>query len=260
METSFRNIFINSTLAFVSAFIFTTFIHEFGHYVSYWLFGADPTLFHNYVQTPDQPLTIPVRVISALAGPVVSLVQGIVFGLVVSRREKNTGSHLFFLWLSLLGFVSFFGYLVVTPLSTTGDTGMVAELLNIDYTIRVLIAVLGMIVLLWTILKTAKTFSRFIPVQHDLKMRAKYVYHLMFFPIIIGSVVNTLLAFPVVSFLSILYPAMSPYVIMSSFSVILKTSNSKMSSPECEKHIKQSLLFLALCAILLNRLLTFGIG
>ena len=260
METSFRNILINSTLVFVSAFIITTFIHESGHYLSYWLFGADPVLFHNYVQIPDQFLTIPVRIISALAGPVFSLVQGIVFRWVVSRGEKNTGSHLFFLWLSLLGFVSFFGYLVVTPISTTGDTGIVADFLNIDDTIRVLIAVMGILVLIWIILNTAKNFSNFIPLQHDLKIRAKYVYYLMFFPIIIGSVVNTLLAFPVVSFLSVIYPAMSPYVIMSSFSVILKTSNTKVFSTEHENHIKKSLLFLFLCAIVLNRLLTYGIG
>ena len=215
MDKLFRNILVNSTLAFISAFVITTFIHEFGHYFSYLLFGANPTLFHNYVQTSDQPLSIQSRVISALAGPFFSLVQGVVFGTIVSKGKKNTAGYLVFLWLSLLGYMNFFGYLVMTPFSTAGDTGKVAEILNIAWPIQIIIAVGGFAILIWLIMKTGKNFSNFISPEFDLKLRVKYVYRIMFFPIMIGSVVNALLAFPVVAVISIIYPATSSYAIIS---------------------------------------------
>ncbi len=260
MSKSLKYVLINSTMAFVSAFIFTTFIHEFGHYISYFVFGANPILFHNHVQTPEQQISIHAKIISALAGPVSSLLQGIVLGFIVSKKRKNTASYLFYLWLSLLGFVNFFGYLVMTPLSTVGDTGKVAELLNIDYSVRIVTAVVGFVLLILIIFKIGKNFSTFIPAEPELKQRTKYVYHIMFFPILIGSILNTLLAFPVVAFLSVIYPATSSYVIMSSFGSILKNSNPQPTRPEFEDKIMKSFALLLLSAIILNRLLTMGVG
>ena len=260
MDKSERNVLINSSMAFVSAFIITTIIHESGHYLSYLLFGANPTLFHNYVQIADQPLSIHAKIISALAGPFISLLQGICFGILVAKNRKNRTTYLVFIWLSLLGLVNFFGYLIMTPLSTVGDTGKVAELLNLDYSLRIITAVVGLILLIWAILKVGKNFSNFIPVEHDSRQKVKYVYHLMFFPIVAGSIFNTLLAFPVVAFLSIIYPATSPYVIMVSFGCIIKSSNPNSGRPQCEDQIMKSLILLFLSAIILNRLLTLGVG
>jgi len=259
MNKSFRNILINSSLAFVSAFIITTFIHELSHYLSHLMFGADPTLFHNYVQTVDKPTSITANVVSALAGPVMSLVQGIFFAFLFLRKKNNSAINLLLLWISLLGYVNFFGYLVMTPFFTSGDTGKAAELLNLEYYIRFSIAIIGFVLLIWVISKTGKNFSNFISEDRDLKKRSKYVYHVMFFPIIIGSIVNSILAFPAMVLLSVIYPATSSYVIMSSFGVILKNSNS-MNKSEIEEKINSSLFLIFVCSIILNRLLTFGVG
>lgn len=250
------NLLINSTLAFVSAFVITTFIHELGHFLSYFMFGENPTLFHNYVQTPGQDISKHVKVISALAGPVISLVQGTALAMVVSIKRKNTSAHLFFLWLSLLGLVNFFGYLIMTPFSATGDTGKVAELLKVPEGLRILIAVVGFAVLIPVILRVGRNFSNFIPAEH----KTKYVYRIMFFPILIGSALNTLLAFPVVAILSIIYPATSSYAIMISFSAILKAPAAQSPASELGNRIKKSLVFLTLFAIILNRVLTTGVG
>jgi len=260
MDKSLKFILFNSTLAFVSAFIITTVIHEGGHFVSYFLFGAKPTLYHNYVQTLAQQLSLNVKVISGLAGPFSSLFQGIIFGLLVTGLQKSNARYLLYLWLSLLGFINFFGYLVMTPLSTAGDTGQVAELLHLGYPIRIIIAITGFILLIFAVMKMGKYFSIFIPNESARKSKAKYVYHVMFFPIIIGSLFNTLLAFPVVSVLSIVYPATSPYVIMSSFSVILKSTPQQSTRSEIETGIMKWLVLLVLCALILNRLLTLGVG
>ncbi len=260
MIPNYKKVFVNSTLAFISAFIITTTIHELGHYLFYLLFGVNPTLYHNYVQTLSNSLTNGEHVISALAGPLSSLTQGLIFGIIVSRSSSNATRHLVFLWLSLLGFVNFFGYLVMTPLSSTGDTGKAAELLGVSSALRWWIAIVGFAILLWVIRKMAQYFSRFIPSELEREQKSKYIYHLMFFPIIAGSMVNTALAFPVVAFLSIIYPATSTYVIMSSFPVILKRPGSFRDSPEIEEKIVMGLGLMTLCGIILNRLLTLGWG
>ncbi len=260
MSKPLINILLNSTMAFVSAFIFTTFFHEFGHYLSYSVFGENPTLFHNYVQTPGQQLGIGAKLVSALAGPVSSLMQGIVLALVVYKKQENTARNLFYLWLSLLGFVNFFGYLVMTPFSTVGDTGKAAELMRLDHSVRSVIAFVGLVLAIWVIRKVGKNFSVFIPADCGAKLRTKYVYHIMFFPIMIGSILNTLLAFPVAALLSVIYPATSSYVIMSSFDAILKNASPQPTKPEFEDRLMKSVMLLLLSAILLNRLLTTGVG
>ena len=260
INKSLKNILINSTLAFISAFFITTFIHEFGHFLSYLLFGANPVLYHNHVQTDDQGLSLFARVISALAGPVISLTQGIIFSIVISSGKKNKAVNLFYLWLCLLGFVNFFGYLMMTPLSTTGDTGKVAELLQFNYSYRILIAIIGVTVLILIILKIGKNFSNFISIAPNEKLKKKYVYHIMFFPILIGSVINTLFAFPIPVVISVVYPATSSFVIMSSFGVILKSLISQPPKSEIEESVSKLLVSLFLLGIIVNRLLTMGLG
>jgi hypothetical protein len=135
-----------------------------------------------------------------------------------------------------------------------------ARLQSFRQATQILIAVVGFAILIVLIVKTGKSFAHFISVEYDLEMRSKVIYRLMFFPIVIGSAVNTLLVFPVVAFLSILYPATSSYAIMSSFGAILKATDSQASRPEFEEKIMKSLVLSTPCTIALNRLLTFGVG
>ena len=177
MNTSLRNTLINSSLAFTVAFFLTTIIHEFGHFLSYFISGAHPVIYHNYVSASDDDLNIHIRIISILAGPIISLLQGILFGLIVTTSSKRSIVHLFYFWLSLLGFVNFFGYLMMTPISDVGDTGKAAEMLQIGNLWRLLIAIAGFMILIWIILRMGKYFSYFIPSGKDLAERRKYVYY-----------------------------------------------------------------------------------
>ena len=174
-KKNFTNILVNSTLAFVSAFIVTTIFHEFGHYLSYSFFGYEVTLFHNFVQTTHQNPDNNITIISAAAGPVFSLVQGLVFAFFIFKHKSNSSNTLFMLWLSLLGFVNFFGYLLMTPFTTTGDTGKIALLLDVNFSLRIVIAVIALFVLLWIISKVAICFNNFIPEQTDKAVKAKYI-------------------------------------------------------------------------------------
>lgn len=246
----------------MSAFFITTFIHETSHFLTYTTFGYKPVLFHNYVQTSDQQIDNEVTIISALAGPVGSLIQGIIFSLVVFLRRKSTIRYLVFLWLGLLGFVNFFGYLVMTPLSGGGDTGKVAMLLHIDTFYTFSVAILGLASIVYLVIKLGTYFSIFIPFDASVDERRNYVYHIMFFPILIGSVINTLFAFPVPAILSIVYPATSSFVIMSSFGAIMKNPvlPAKGTGTSMENQVSKSLLILTGLCIIINRLLTLGLN
>ncbi len=259
MKISRRTLFINSTLAFVSAFFVTTFIHEGGHFIAYLLAGAHPVLYHNYVQTPDK-MGMGTEIFGALAGPVISLFQGMILGAVVIRRRGERILDLLLLWLSLLGFVNFFGYLLLTPLSTAGDTGKVAELLHVSYPIRILVAIIGIILLLIIVKRLGKFFSNFIPATHDITEKRKYVNSILFFPIIAGSIINTAFAFPIPVAVSAIYPATSSFVIMSAFGVILRDSASASQEYNLGEKISGVLISLLIACIILNRVLTGGVS
>jgi len=253
-------VFTNSLMAYVSAFILTTIIHESGHFLAYRVLGESAVIYHNYVQVQAQNLSLQIKVIAALAGPVISLVQGIIFALIVIKRRKNNAGDLMILWLSLLGFINFFGYLMLTPLSTDGDTGKVAELLHMPYFLRITIALIGIAILIIVILRIGKYFSAFIPQGKEIVERRKYINSLIIFPIVAGSLINVLLALPVPVFLSIIYPATSSYVILSAYGVILKAGVTPASASLIESKISLHLVLLLLFGILLNRLFTPGIG
>lgn len=251
---------LNSTMAFTGAFFITTLIHEIGHFLSYWIGGANPVLYHNYVSVADNNLNIHLRIISALAGPVISLIQGTFFLILLKIRIKNNVNYLLILWLSLLGFVNFFGYLLMTPFSSAGDTGKVAEMLELSMFYRVLIAGSGLIILIFIILKTGNLFSYFIPGKIDLRTRRNYVYSIMFFPIIIGSLVRSFFTFPIPALVSVIYTAASSYVIMISFGIILKNPVNQDTNNPVQKKISTTLIVILLVVIILNRLLTRGFG
>lgn len=259
MSKSHRNIFVNSTLAFVSAFIITTIIHESGHYLTSYFFGSPSKLYHNYVETSETQIRVLAVIIIALAGPFISLIQGVIASGLVLFRQKNTQQDLLLLWLGLLGFVNFFGYLMLTPLSTVGDTGKVAELLQIHYILRIGISLLGIAALLLIVMTTGKEFARFIPSASGLVEKRKYVNAILLFPIIIGSIINSILAFPVVAVLSVIYPATSPYVILSSYGKILKEINSSSNDSFIYQKISAFLIGLFIVCVLINRLLTQGL-
>jgi len=251
---------INSILVIVFAFLLTTLIHEFGHFLFYTFFKAGPELHHNYVSIPDIELSKYKLIAAALAGPLFSFIQGYTFLFLSRKRSNNSIPDLFILWLGIFGMINFFGYIMMTPLSTAGDTGKVAELLNIPYSIRILIAIIGLAILILIILNTKKQFSCFIPQTTSKKERGKYIYMILFIPIIIGSIINALFSFPVQVFLSVIYPLTSSYVVMIVFGKVLNYNQGIQLAKENPllNKIPFSIIIPVLVVVILNRLLVYG--
>ena len=125
------NITINSAILYVIAFLLTTFIHELAHALAGLLFNGPPVLHHNYVEHLSiNHLSVNQKVFVSLAGPLMSLVQGLVAGLVYFRSTKQRLIDLFVLWLFILGMTNFLGYLMTGPVFQNGDIGKALALLQ----------------------------------------------------------------------------------------------------------------------------------
>jgi len=207
---------LNSVVCYVLAFLLTTMLHEFGHAVVGSLLGSSPVLHHNYVAHFDRDV-LPVmdQVWIALAGPLVSFVQGLVLLPVIRIRRGGGQYNLFLLWCMLLGFGNFLGYLMTGPIFTGGDIGKVHDLLAVPMSLRVILAVLGAAALVWVAYFSTRPFLRFATVTSQVdspSSRTAFSFRIIILPWLIGSVVITLLYLPVVAIVSIIYPITSGMV------------------------------------------------
>lgn len=118
----------NSSVAYLLANMVVIVLHESAHTVAGLVQGYDATQFTGEVRfTPDQ--TSGALVITALAGPLFSLVSGL-----LAMRFRPFRGHgfaqLLWIWIAFLSAEEGFGYLIIAPLITAGDTGAALSALN----------------------------------------------------------------------------------------------------------------------------------
>jgi hypothetical protein len=90
---------LNSTMLYVLAFLVTTILHEFAHALVGWLNNSDPVMHHNYVEhLATAQLSEQQQVSIALAGPVISLFQGLIAGWIFLKRKNMGLLSMFLLW------------------------------------------------------------------------------------------------------------------------------------------------------------------
>ena len=203
-------IIINSTVLYVLAFLLTTIIHESGHAVLGYINHAEPVLHHNYVAyLSDIHLSVSQKLSISLAGPLVSLLQGLIVGVFYLRSKKQTLCKLFLLWFSVLGFSNFFGYLMTGPIFQEGDIGKVFSLLNLPFLVQIIIAITGAAVLTFIAYKLTIPFLKFGYKQEwlsDPRSRENFLFKIIILPWVIGSIMITILYLPVVAAISLIYP------------------------------------------------------
>ena len=207
---------VNATACYVLAFLVTTFLHECGHaFTGAWL-GSSPVLHHNYVEHFDRDrLALVEQIWIALAGPLVSLAQGCMCWWVRIRRPGGGIGALLVLWLAVLGFGNFFGYLMTGPFFTTGDLGKVEVLLGMGMITRIVVALTGAGVLLFIMYRATWVFLAFATdkgIVEDPHARVRFNGSIIMLPWLIGSMIVTLLYLPVIALISIIYPFTSGMV------------------------------------------------
>jgi len=228
-----QKISINSTVLYVIAFLLTTIIHESGHAIIGLINGSEPILHHNYVEHLgiDQ-LSIFQKVSISLAGPLFSLVQGLVVGLLYLKIKKQSFCKLFLLWFSVLGFFNFFGYLMTGPIFKMGDIGKAFLLTNTPLVIQIFIAIIGAAILFYIAYKLTIPFLQFSYKQEwiaDPKLRKDFSFNIIILPWIIGSLIVTILYLPIIAIVSIIYPITSGMIFIFPWQNAQRINNLKSS-------------------------------
>lgn len=111
----------SSAVAYVLAQSVVIVLHESSHTVAGLLLGYDATQFTGQVRFSPDP-TRTGQIVTALAGPLFSLVTGL---LAIAYRPVRRGGFvaLLWVWFAFLSAEEGIGYLFIAPLVSAGDTG-----------------------------------------------------------------------------------------------------------------------------------------
>jgi len=251
MKLKNKTLAINSTLIVISTTLIGTITHELAHYLTADYFGLKPELHHNYVNFMTDNATELQKVIVAGAGPLFSLIFGIVTLFISIKLIKPNLFKLFMLWLGMNGILMFLGYILIAPIAKEGDTGKVFDYFNIPVSVSILIAIISFGVIIYLFSKLAKEF-RFYKNEDAFKQN-KNAKQLFFYPVLISILVITLLNLPVITWVSLLPTIFMPMTYFSTMGSYkkLKFNDAKMKIDS----ISTPLIILTICIIILFRLL-----
>ncbi|MDQ2769842.1 MAG: hypothetical protein M3Y54_05010 [Bacteroidota bacterium] len=202
-----------AALHYTAAFLLTTMLHELGHAVISRLLGGQPVLHNTYVENLNKHLPVGREVAIALAGPLLSLAQGIGFLAWAWHRRGASDAALWRLYLGLFGVINFFGYLLIGPLVPYGDIGQVEALWHLPLWATVSVAILAGVGLQWLVGRAGPLFLAFGPPGLARQPRGRLMQGLIALPWLLGSVLITALSWPLPTPISLLYPIMSNMVL-----------------------------------------------
>jgi hypothetical protein len=253
------NIIINSSIAFVLAAILEMTLHEAGHFVASIAQGGNAILHHNYVQHANESENG--RIITALAGPLVSLIIGISFQGILNRKIYKGMTALVLLYISLFGYIGFLGYVSIAPFFSYGDTGFVLRAIGCPMWGIITLALISVFITFLAAKALAVHFIAMMSKQtaDDLKQRKQFIYALVFLPLFIGIAITTLLNLPVPTTLSLIAPLTSPFVILWPFGYYLRSAGTYYDESESiAQKIPKGWVVVLLIVIVINRLLVPG--
>ncbi|MCH9680232.1 MAG: hypothetical protein K0V04_02260 [Deltaproteobacteria bacterium] len=203
-----HRLFIFSIVIYILAFLVTTVIHELGHALTSSALGGRPILHHVFVE--HHGLEGGRRAAVSAAGPLVSLLQGIVL-FVVLRYSGSipTPARLLLLWLCIHGLVNFFGYLITTPFVPQGDLGRVASWLKVPGIGRWMMLVVGLATVTGLGLWAREPLLSFITTTSLPADSSASTHHILLTgigPWLVGSMLIALVSWPAPHWISYLYP------------------------------------------------------
>jgi hypothetical protein len=256
---------INSALLFVITSITVMTLHECGHFLAAILVHAKQiALHHNNETNIDAGLPLASVLFIKGAGPLVSLIIGMLFHLGCSLQAKRDTLFLFKLYMSAFGYIGFFGYLMIAPVFQGGDTGYICYALGFPPWLTITIAVTGGIVLFLIINKLMKYFVEMgsKEIIADKPGRIAFMFHLLIYPLASGLIITTLLNLPVPAFISLIAPICSPFTFLWGYgNAMYKKYPSANANKQFDSFNKiKPWLFISLAlVIIVNRLLVHGI-
>ena len=260
-----KYIILNSTIAFIIASILAMTLHEFGHFSASILVNAKGvSIHHNYVNKIDEGLSQGQIIFIKAAGPIISLLIGLVFHFICSKDKVRGIYFLLKLYFCSFGYIGFFGYLLIAPFFAVGDTGYICKVLGFPIAFTIGIAIIGALTLFFIMKSLMQYFvelgSREIIENNE--TRKKFISSLILIPVLIGIIITTLLNLPTIKVISLIAPMCSPFTFLWAYGFALKkkyqTNNYNSQFYNLNKpHIWLYLLFTL--TIITNRLLVHGI-
>jgi hypothetical protein len=223
---------ISSAIIFVLTFTITTMLHELAHAVIGLAQGESPVLHHTFVT--HEGLEPRARALTAAAGPVFSLAQGLVFAALVPAFERSSVLvQLFVLWMALHGLVNFFGYLIATPFAPHSDVGKVANYLNLRRPAKLALCAVGFAAQ-WVIgLAATRPFLQLAPAPELIMTEAGRMNHISqiaVVPWILGAIILIVVRLPSPQWINIIYPAVSGLFSLVTWKTAGTTSVTALTS------------------------------
>ena len=179
-----RLLLANSALALTLAAPVAVTLHESAHAVAGLALGSAAVVNSNSVSYVPE-LTPHDEVIAAAAGPLFSLVLGVVVFL-VGRHVGRGFVRLLLLWTSLVSMQNFAGYLLIAPFAGAGDTGQIMGILGAPTVAYVVSGVAGAGLTLLNARLLAGQVTRYARSQDELR-------HLVLLPWLIATGVTVAL-------------------------------------------------------------------
>lgn len=216
---AYRRLALTASCLYVAAYLVTILLHELGHAGTSWLLGGQPILYNTSVQSTNPTLSPVALVRIAVAGPLVSLGQGLALLTYVRRTRRRGPMGLFLLYMGVFGVMNFLGYLMIAPLVPGGDTGQVVALLQVPPAVQWGTAGLALLGLSRSIRGTGPLFLGLLPtaVQADAAQRQKGLAALVLWPWAGGSLVLVLLAVPAPQLVILLNIPLSSLALWGAF-------------------------------------------
>jgi hypothetical protein len=260
-----KNIIVNSSILFIVTSTLAMTLHEFGHFFASMLVNAkEISIHHNFVSNNEEGLSLQKILFIKGAGPLVSLMIGVIFHFIVSRQAKRNILFLFNLYMSSFGYIGFFGYLMIAPMFTGGDTGYICYALGFPIWLTIIIALSGATILYFLMNVLAKYFVEMgsKEIIENKESRKLFIQSLILYPIFIGIIVTSALNLPIKVVLSLIAPICSPFSFFWGYkNALVKVYPYDNANIKFESLNRiQFWLFLILFAtIVMNRLLVNGI-
>lgn len=242
---------INSTLILISSTIIFTVLHESAHFITAEYFGLDPHLHRNYVHLGKKGSEIQ-EVIVAAAGPLFSLVSGVVITYLSVRLKKPCLFKLFLLWLGVGSLLACLGYILIAPFVKNGDTGKVFSYLGIPTSVAVIIAILSFLFIRWLFTGFA---DQFVFYKYELPFNLKENQRQLFlYPILVSICIMLILSLPVLFWINVL-----PVVFMPLAYLSISRRYIKLDLKDAElviERVSPALIILTVISVIAFRLLT----
>ena len=239
------------------AFMFTTIVHEFAHAVSGWLSNSEPVMYHNFVEHLGiDNLSNSQKIGTALAGPLISLIQGFLMGGSFFATKKRGLIQLFMLWAAVLGFNNFLGYVMTGPVFGVGDIGKSYELVGTSLFQQILYAIIAAFWLLVVANKMSRPFLEFAYKNEWIrpeKNAPKFSFQIIIIPYMIGSLIITLLYLPFINIVSFIYPIMSGMIFIYPWKNAITIKNVNLSENASLGYLSWKLISICILMICLFR-------